>query len=218
MAGKFRKNHVAESASTSNVPRREVLKQLAITMTAAGAASVFNHEAARIVHALANEERQENGEYTLKLFTENEFATLSRLTELIVPADANGGSGVDAGAPEFIDLLCSQNNDLADIYRGGLAWLDATMRHLGGTRFIIAAPENQTALLDALVKSEQTSTDGELGPGVQFFRWVRRMTVDAYYTSPIGISDLQYQGNTAMTRFSVPQDTLDFTNREIERM
>ncbi len=201
----------------SQITRRQVLKQLAMAVTAGGA-GVFNLDAARVVHALVGEERTQAGGYALQLLTEQEFATVSRLAELIVPADAGGGSGVDAGAPEFIDLLCSQNDELADIYQGGLAWLDATMRQRVGTRFVDAAPDSQTAFLDALVEAERSDVESDLGPGVQFFGWIRRMTVDAYYTSPIGIADLQYQGNTSMTRYTVPQEAIDFVNRQIEKM
>jgi hypothetical protein len=35
------------------------------------------------------------------------------------------------------------------------------------------------------------------------------MTVDAYYTSPIGIKDLGFEGNTALSEYSVPQDIID---------
>ena len=211
--------------TTPDVSRRQVLKQLALAITAAGSGA-FNLEAARVVHALAGEERQAGG-YTLKRLTEQEFATVSRLAELIVPADEGGGSGVDAGAPEFIDLLCSQNDELADIYQGGLAWMDATMRQRDGTSFVEASAPRQTALLDALVEAEraeraeragQARTGGDLGPGVAFFNWIRRMTVDAYYTSPIGIADVQYQGNAVLTGFEVPPEAVDFINRRIEEM
>jgi hypothetical protein len=33
---------------------------------------------------------------------------------------------------------------------------------------------------------------------------------DGYYTSPIGIKDLGYMGNTASTHFSVPQEAIDY--------
>ena len=212
----------------SQVSRRQVLKQLALAITAAGSGA-FNLEAARVVHALAGEERQAGG-YALKRLTQHEFATVSRLAELIVPADEGGGSGVDAGAPEFIDLLCSQNDELADIYRGGLAWIDATMRRRDGTHFVDAPAARQTALLDALVSAERAEragrseragraqTAGDLGPGVAFFNWIRRMTVDAYYTSPIGIADVRYQGNAVLTGFEVPPEAVDFINRRIEEM
>ena len=200
-----------------DVSRRQVLKQLALAVTAAGT-GVFNLEAARVVHAVASEERQRTGAYALRSLTGHEHATVSRLAELIVPADGRGGSGVDAGAPEFIDLLCSQNVELAEIYQGGLAWIDATMRQRDGVIFVEATSSQQTALLDALVEAERRGEVGDLGPGVEFFGWVRRMTVDAYYTSPIGIADLGYQGNTSMTSFEVPQAALDFVNRRVEEL
>ena len=149
-----------------------------------------------------------------------------RLAELSVPADEGGGSGVDAGAPEFIDLLCSQNDELADIYQGGVAWCDATMRRQVEVRFVEASPEQQRALLDALVAAEggrrRAAGDSldfdDLRHGVRFFDWIRRMTVDAYYTSPIGIADLQYRGNEVLESFAVPADAMAFINRRIEEM
>ena len=197
--------------------RRDVLRQLAMAVTAAGS-GVFNLEAARLVHAVALEEQQQTGTYALKSLTHHEHATVARLAELIVPADGGGGSAVDAGAPEFIDLLCGQNVELAEIYRGGLAWIDATMRRRSGSTFVDSTPSEQTALLDALVDAEQRGDVAALGPGVEFFGWMRRMTVDAYYTSPIGIADLGYAGNASTARFEVPQDAIDFVNRRIDQL
>ncbi|MEE2636776.1 MAG: gluconate 2-dehydrogenase subunit 3 family protein [Acidobacteriota bacterium] len=198
-----------------HVSRREVLRQLALSMTAAGS-GVFNIEAARVVHALVAEERTQPEGYTLKWLSPHEFATVSRLAELIVPADEGGGSGVDAGAPEFIDVLCSQNDQLADIYRDGVAWCDRVMRDRVRSRFVEASSVQQTTLLDDLVVGETARRRGALRQGVSFFGWVRRMTVDAYYTSPIGIADLGYQGNAVLTSFDVPVAAIDFANRRIQ--
>jgi ParB-like nuclease domain len=48
------------------------------------------------------------------------------------------------------------------------------------------------------------SSAAALGPGREFFRWVARMTVDAFYTSAVGIKDIGYVGNKGMTKYSVP--------------
>ena len=88
----------------------------------------FNIDAARVVHALAGEARAQAGGYSPAALSAHQFRTVTRLAELIVPADAGGGSAVEAGAPEFIDLLCSQNPDLMGIYADGLEWLDAATR------------------------------------------------------------------------------------------
>jgi len=50
----------------------------------------------------------------------------------------------------------------------------------------------------------------ELSPGILFFDWVRRMTVDAFYTSEIGVKDIGYKGNTAISKFEVPQEIIEY--------
>jgi hypothetical protein len=171
------------------------------------------------------------GEYKRQFLNEHEWKTVSRLAELIVPADAGGGSAVDAGAVEFIDLLCAENAKLGDIYTGGVLWLDATMRERYGNEFIDASEKEQTGMLDALVLEEREilshSTGSGAGPyahfrdyqawdrpamgaGVDFFDWVRRMAVDAYYTSPIGVKDIGYEGNGALSEYTVPEEAIAY--------
>ncbi len=53
----------------------------------------------------------------------------------------------------------------------------------------------------------------EQSQGVRFFTWLRRMTVDAFYTSPIGIRDLGYQGNEFLSEYVVPEEVMDFISR-----
>ena len=197
----------------SGVTRREVLRQLALAVTAAGT-GVFNVEAARVVHALAGEARVQDGGYSPAALSAHQFRTVVRLAELIVPADERGGSAVDAGAPEFIDLLCSRNDALARIYADGLAWLDGAARRASDRPFADASAAQQTALLDGLVAAERgDSSASDLRDGVGFFNWVRRMTVDAYYTSPIGVADVGFQGNQVLTAYSTPREAVEFINR-----
>ena len=63
-------------------------------------------------------------------------------------------------------------------------------------------------MLDLIAYRKNESA--ELGPGIKFFEWARKMVVDAYYTSPIGIKDLGYMGNTALSKFEVPQEAIDY--------
>ena len=195
-----------------HLSRRAVLRQLALAITAAGSGSV-NIEAARLVHTIAGESRSQPGGYTPVQLTAHEFRTVSRLAELIVPADTRGGSAVDAGAPEFIDLLCSQNAQLTTIYQNGTRWLDATIRERSGNNFIDTSIEAQTDLLDELVEAERGDSSNTLSEGVSFFGWVRRMSVDAYYTSPIGIRDIGYQGNRVLSSYETPSEAIDFVTR-----
>jgi hypothetical protein len=214
--------------------RREALKTIAMAVTIV-AGGQMKLQAAQHVHARANEEKKKTGAYSAKLFNEHEIKTLGRLAELIIPADGVSGSAREAGAPEFIDLLCSQNEDLAAIFTGGLSWLDNEMRHRHSMTFVEADGEKQTAMLDLLVEVEATERvrkdkgltyEGserykdfaaygidmptELGPGVRFFDWVRKMTVDAFYTSEIGIKDLDFRGNGAYSKYEVPKEAIDY--------
>ena len=61
-----------------------------------------------------------------------------------------------------------------------------------------AAPARQTELLDLIAYRRNQSP--ELAKGIEFFAWARRMTVDAFYTSAIGIKDIDFRGNTEVGR------------------
>ena len=217
-----------------DVSRREMLRNIALAVTAV-AGGQLKLEAAQHVHQQAKVEKKKSGSYQPRFFSEHEFAALGRLAELIVPADEVSGSAKDAGAPEFIDLLCSQNPELANIYTGGLAWLDAEMKTRSSAAFIDAKSEQQTALLDSLVETERTAKEDrqrgftyegtvhyvgfgdygfrpsdDLGPGVFFFKWLRKMTVDAFYTSEIGINDVGFKGNGVLSQFEVPKEAIEY--------
>jgi gluconate 2-dehydrogenase gamma chain len=141
--------------------------------------------------------------YAPKGLTAHEFATMENLSEWIVP-----GARV-AGAARFIDFLCSDSDDMKVIFTGGLAWLDNAMRRrTNGNSFIDASPDQQKSMLDLIAFRENNSP--ELGPGIHFFNWARRLVVDAYYTSPAGIKEVGYMGNTGMATFSVPQEAIDY--------
>ncbi len=221
-----------QETTLSQIDRRSAIRTIALSLTSLG---VLDLEAAQHVHEAATAEKTATGKYKVKAFQAEEYRTLRRLAELIVPVDKMSGSALDAGAPEFIDLLCSQNARLAEIYHGGLAWLDAEMRKRGGRRFVEASEADQQAMLDDLVKAEAaesarrgeelvyqrsgvyqdftgytTQRSGDLGPGLKFFDWVRKMTVDAFYTSPIGVKDLGYNGNGAYTKYVVPTEAIDY--------
>jgi len=45
----------------------------------------------------------------------------------IIPADDHGVARFEAGAPEFIDLITSENNDFTTL-GGGIMWLDSALR------------------------------------------------------------------------------------------
>ena len=188
----------------SEVSRRDLLKNIALSATLGG----VSLEAAQHVHGVATQEKAASGVYKPKGLNAHEYRTLQKLADFIIPPDERSPGAVAAGAPEFIDLLASQNPQLLAIYTGGIAWLDYTMQRRYSSDFVSAKTEQQTALLDLIAYRKNESA--ELGPGIHFFEWARRMVVDAYYTSPIGIKEVGYMGNTAVSKFEVPQEAVDY--------
>lgn len=187
----------------SEASRRELLKMIA----AAALTGPIGLEAAQHVHGIAAAEKS-TGAYKPRALTPHEYKTLRMLADLIIPADERGPGAAEAGACEFIDLLASQNPKLLAIYTGGIAWLDHSSQRLNSKDFADATPQQQTALLDLIAYRKNESP--MLGPGIQFFEWARRMVVDAYFTSPAGIKAIGYMGNTAVSKFEIPQEAIDY--------
>ena len=197
--------------SNSNVSRRELLKTIGSSMilTTAGV-GVLPPILAQHVHSAVLDVKSLDGGagYQPKYLNPHEFATMKRLSDLIIPADQHSKGAIDAGAAEYIDFLSSRSPEFAQIFTGGLGWLDEAMQKRYQSNFVDAKPEQQTAMLDLIAYRKNQSP--ELGPGIAFFRWARNVVVDAYYTSPVGIADLGYMGNTAVAEFSVPKEALEY--------
>ena len=197
--------------SDSNVSRRELLKTLGSSMilTTAGV-GVLPPILAQHVHSAVMDIKSLDGgvNYQPKYLNKHEFASMRRLSELIIPADEHSKGAIDAGAAEYIDFLSSRSPEFAEIFTGGFGWLDEAMQKRYQSTFVDAKPDQQTAMLDLIAYRKNESP--ELGAGIAFFRWARNVVVDAYYTSPVGIADLGYMGNTAMSEFNVPKEALDY--------
>jgi gluconate 2-dehydrogenase gamma chain len=188
--------------------RRELLHRIGASVTVAVGAEFLPAQEAQHVHQAVAQDKAA-GPYKPKGLTAHEYATLRRLSDLIIPADEHSKGALEAGAADFIDFLCAASEEMKDIYTGGLGWLDGQMmRRYNGKSFVDASPAQQTAMLDLIAYRKNASA--ELSPGIEFFSWARRMVVDGYYTSPIGIEDLGYMGNKALSEFSVPKEALDY--------
>ena len=121
-------------------------------------------------------------------------------TRLFRRTNVSGGA-VEAGAPEFIDLLTSENEDYQVILGGGLMWLDNFCADRYQHTFLECSPEQRTEVLDLIAFRKNARTEPLLSQGIAFFRKLRLMTCDGFYTAKIGIEDLKYIGNTALAAF-----------------
>src|SRR5437870_2683646 len=113
--------------SDLNVSRRELLKTIGSSMilTTAGV-GVLPPVLAQHVHSVVMDIKSLDGgaNYQPKFLTKHEFATMRKLSDLIIPADSHSKGAIDAGAAEYIDFLSSRSPEFAQIFTGGIGWLD----------------------------------------------------------------------------------------------
>src|SRR5436309_15389396 len=185
-----------------SISRRDVLRTLAVT-AAGSVLQIIPAEAAEYVHQMVHEEKAAAPAvtYTPKYFSASQYATLLFLCDTIIPKDEKSGGAVEAGAPEFIDLLTSENPEFQWKLGGGLFWLDGTCTDRYGKVFMECAPEQKKEILDLIAFRKNAKKDASLSQGVAFFSFLRNLTCDGFYTSKIGIADLQYMGNTVVREF-----------------
>jgi len=185
------------------ISRRDILRTLAVTAAGGTVLQVIPTEAAAYVHQMVRKEKAAApaGKYTPKYFSAPQYAALIALCDAIIPKDEKSGGAVEAGAPEFIDLLTSENEKYQLRLGGGLFWLDGFCSDRYGKAFLECAPEQKKEVLDLIAFRKNAKQDSALSQGVAFFAFLRRLTCDGYYTSKIGVADLGYIGNTSLHEF-----------------
>jgi Gluconate 2-dehydrogenase subunit 3 len=117
--------------------------------------------------------------YTYAFFSAEEAELTTRLMEIIIPADENSPGAKQARCAAFADLMLSTGSE------------DARKRWREGLGLFRREASLEVAIANASREEKNPRTD--LG---RFFVALKRMTVDGYYTSEVGIhQDLKYQGN-----------------------
>jgi len=185
------------------ITRRNVLKSLGIGVAAGSVLQTIPLQAAQYIHGIIEAEKSNDkaGGYQPKFFSAPQYKTLQSLCESILPADANSGGAVEAGAPEFVDLITSENTDYQLLLGGGLMWLDSTCIDKYGKCYLDCAPEQQTEILNRIAYRKNAVLEPGLSQGIEFFSILRNLTSDGFFTSKIGIQYLGYVGNTFLTNF-----------------
>ena len=184
------------------VSRRNLIKSLSLAAAATSVLRVIPLEAAEYAHHMVTTEKASKaGVYTPKYFSPLQYKTLRALCEATLPADAECGGAIAAGAPEFIDLLTSENAEFQLTLGGGLMWLDGQCIDRYGTSWIDSTAPQQTAMLDLIAYRKSIDEDASLSQGVEFFSFLRNLTADGFFTSKIGIQYLGYIGNGYLAEF-----------------
>src|SRR6478736_3938815 len=139
-------------------------------------------------------------------FDEHEMSTLTHLADMIIPKDDRSGSASDAGVPAFIEFIVKDMPQHQIPMRGGLKWLDIQCMKRFNSDFLSCSSAQQTEMIDEIAYPEKAKP--ELEQGVAFFNRMRDLTATGFFTSEIGIKDLEYLGNVPNQWDGVPQDVL----------
>jgi len=185
------------------ISRRDILKSLTLTAVTGSILRVIPLEAAEYAHRMVSAEKSvaEDHAYTPKFFSAHDYKTLQTLCQTIIPSDENAKGAIEAGAPEFIDLITSENTDYQVALGGGLMWLDNTCIDRYGKTYLECTSDQQKEILDLIAYRKNAKQDPSLGQGIEFFSFLRKLTADGYFTSEIGIAYLGYIGNTYVKDF-----------------
>ncbi len=185
------------------ISRRDILKSLTIAAAGTSVLRVIPLEAAEYAHRMVHAEKSaaEGQVYTPKFFSAHFYKTLQSLCQTIIPSDGDSKGAIEAGAPEFIDLITSENKDYQVALGGGLMWLDNTCLDRYGKAYLDCTPDQQKEIIDLIAYRKNAKKDPSLGQGIAFFSFLRKLTADGFFTSEIGINYLGYIGNTFLKEF-----------------
>lgn len=187
------------SEDNNNVSRRDALKGIAVglgtslpVLNSTALAQDHNHGQAA---AKAPAKKAD----APKFFKADQMALIATISELIIPTDEHSPGAIAAEVPEFIDLMISESNaETKKTWTDGLAAIDKMSQTKNNAAFNKASKDQQIALLTEISKNEKSPQTTE----EKFFKTIKSMTIDGYYTSEIGIKqELQYKGNTYLKEF-----------------
>jgi gluconate 2-dehydrogenase gamma chain len=179
----------------SRLSRRAMLELLA--GAPAAAALLWTPAEAQQAHEHAETARAKGtpgaAAFTPKFFTAHEYATVAVLVDLIIPRDERSGSATDAGVPQFMDFMMIDQPQRQTAMRGGLALVDRLSEDRVGKRVVNATGAERRQVLDEIAYT--TNRDPGLRHAIAFFSSFRDLTAGGFWSTKMGVQDLQYQGN-----------------------
>lgn len=141
-----------------------------------------------------------------QFFDFNELQTIYTLANLILPPNENG-TIEQAGVVDFIEFMTKDVPEFQVKIRGGLMWLNGHCNSKYNTVFINCTEDQQKEVLDKIAFPDPEAI--EQVQEVQFFSLMRNLVLTGYFTSEVGIKELDYKGNTPNNWDGVPQEVLD---------
>lgn len=189
---------------------RRTLLQILAAAPAAAALTWTDAEAQQAhTHAQAAQTTAEKTgtPYKPKFFNAHEWATIGILADIIIPRDERSGSATDAAVPQFMDFMMVDQSARQTAMRGGLAWLDRECQTRFDKMFVDCTTSDRTKVLDDIAWPSKAPAG--MSHGVAFFNLFRDLTASGFWTSKMGIKDLQYIGNVFVPEWKgCPDDVL----------
>lgn len=181
------------------IGRRGLLKMIGAVPVAA--ALPLAEAEAQSAAQKARDGKAKGKPFTPHFFTPREYATVRILVDMVIPRDERSGSATDALVPEFMDFILTDplaperdREARQTQMRGGLTWLDVECGKRFGKGFTDCAEGERAGVLDDIAWPEKAKP--ELSHGVKFFNFFRDLTASGFWSSKMGVEDLQYTGNT----------------------
>ena len=185
-----------------SITRRAALQLVSSAPVAA--ALVWTDVEARQAHEHADAARAQAAVQAVpfkpKFFTAHEYATVGVLVDLIIPRDGRSGSATDAGVPAFMDFMMIDQPRRQIAMRGGLALVDRLATGRFGKRFVACADRERRQLLDEIAYT--SNPDRGLSHAITFFSSFRDLTASGFWSTKVGVADLQYQGNVFVSEWN----------------
>jgi hypothetical protein len=138
--------------------------------------------------------------------TEQGRRIAAALADLIIPADEHSAAASAVGVVEFIDEWISapypQQRGDREVVLAGLRWIDGESQKRFGTGFASITDAQRAQIADDICSPAKATP--EFAVAARFFAKFRDLTAGGFYTTPIGMKDIGYTGNTPLARFDGP--------------
>ena len=120
-----------------------------------------------------------------KYFSKADFALIAKVAELIIPTTDTPGA-IAAGVPAYIDFVVSRSEPQKKLFAAGLTWL-------------------KKRDISVLAKLCEAVDNGEVKkPEQRWFKAMKSLTADGYWTSKIGMAQtLGYKGAAMLAEYPV---------------
>jgi hypothetical protein len=188
-------------ADAAEMSRRDAVQLLAALPFAAFLSwPTAEQEKARRFVDTALKSAAEGTAYAPKFFTAPEFRTARMLADMIIPRDERSGSASEAGVPEFMDFMMIDRPTNQTWMRSGLVWLDAQSNSRFSKPFAEATEAQRQQILNDIAWPARAPA--AMADAVNFFNRFRDLTSSGFWSSRMGVKDLQYMGNIFVSEWN----------------